>query len=223
MTDVVENLFPSPVCVAAFSSNDDYDGAVLKFEFGNMLEAMGIAYVLFRDSTRYRHQYGILGVGTRTDVVDYLLSLSRDYPRLVLTGISAGSLAACMYAQLMAMKCAGRYNGSTLKNVEVVALSPYSDVGDPDGAFGADWQSRGPWKVHTMSLLSDISVIFDEGSLVKTRAFYSDGDNTHLDRWHAERLGITDLTLIPGASHANLGKLMRDSGQLQKVLLGEPL
>lgn len=215
-TDAVVHLIGSELCVVAFSSNDDYEGRGLQFEFDNVLRSMNVSYVLFRDSTRYRHQYGIQGIGCRSDVVEFLSSLSIDYRRLVLTGVSAGGAAAIMYGQLMALA------GKDVSNVEVVMVSPYSNLGDPNGAFGPDWQSRGPWKISHMSLLSDLAVIFgDDGPWVKVRAFYSDGVGTEYDVEQARRIGITDLILVPGASHSGLGKLMRDKGYLQKALRGE--
>jgi hypothetical protein len=215
--DVIEHLIDAETCVVAFASNEgEFSVEMPHFEFGKTLRGMGVAYVLVRDSTGYRQHYGIQGIGDRAAVVSYLLQLGDKYQRLVLVGLSSGALAAMMYGQLMAMDALFIHDG-----LEVIAISPYSDVGDPPGAYGKDWQSRGPWDVLSMSLLSDIKPIFEGGPKVKIRAFYSDGIGTEYDFEQAHRIGVTDLTLVPGASHSGLGKLMRDKGLLQKVLLGK--
>jgi hypothetical protein len=218
--DTVEHLIESNICVVSFSSNEgDFSVELPHFELGKTLREMDVAYVLVRDSTGYRQHYGIVGIGDRSAVVNYLLQLSDKYQRLVLIGLSSGAMAAMMYGQLMAINTLFD-NGK----VEIIAISPYSDVGAPQDAYGADWQTRGPWDVSSMSLLSDIQPIFVDGPKVKIRGFYSNGIGTKLDREHASRIGVTDLTLIPGkASHSGLGKLMRDKGMLQRVIRGEPL
>jgi hypothetical protein len=108
---------------------------------------------------------------------------------------------------------------------EVIALSPFTSLGDdPDVVFGgAGWRERCPFDID-VSLLTDIkplfrTTLFEYKPRCCVRAFISDGEGTEHDRWMAERIGITDITLIPGTSHSGLGKKMRDEGIIRRLIL----
>jgi hypothetical protein len=216
MSDYQANFRESDICVAAFASLDGLDlGELSHFEFGKTLYRMGVAYVLFRDSTGYRQLYGVQGIGDRAAVVRYLLTVSNEYRRLVLVGLSAGAMAAMLYGQLMA-------DVADVSNVEVLAISPYSHTGDVDLTFGENWRTRSVWGLLSEGL-NDLVPYFKDGPKVKIRAFVSNGVGTEIDWFHASRIGVNDVTFVPGAGHSSLAKLMRDMGLLQRAIRGEPL
>lgn len=208
MIDCHEHLKATDTCVVAFASGGgEFSAGLPHFEFGNSLEAMGVSYVLMRDSTGFSCQYGITGIGDRDAVCRYVDRLMALYPRVMTIGLSVGAMAALMYGQLVSVH-------------EMVVLSPFTSLGgNPDAVFGADWRARCPFRVD-VPLLIDLTSIFPRGPCPRTTAYISNGPDTEQDRFHAERIGITNITLIPGASHSGLGKLMRDNGMLQKAITG---
>ena len=197
----------------AFASGGGYFSHDMPhFEFGHSLHDMRVSYVLFRDSLDFSCQYGVQGVGDREAVCQYIIAIKKRYPRLVLIGLSVGSMQALMYGQLVA------YHGVIVD--EIIVLSPYTSLGDnPEAAFGHGWRERCPFSTD-VPLLTDIKPLFPNGPIPKVRAFLSDGEGTEEDRHHAERIGITDITLVPGSSHAGLGKKLRDNGLLRELILG---
>lgn len=202
--------------MAFASGGGDFSGDLPHFEFGRHLQSLNLAHVLLRDSTGFSHQYGVHGIGDRATVVKYIINMSSRYERLVLIGLSVGALAALMYGQLAAEKL-------DTHTTEIIALSPYTSLGnDPRVVFGGSgWQERCPWPSVSIPLMIDLARLYKNGPLLHVRAFISNGENTDQDRWHAERIGITDITLVPGTSHAGLGRLMRDNGMLANLLLNE--
>lgn len=220
MIDADLHLIHAKTCVVAFASGGgDFSEGVPHFEFGRSLEAMGVAYVLLRDSTGFSCQYGIDGIGPRAAVVAYLKILIMSYPRVMLIGLSVGALTALMYGQLISEGPLG----STMRvyDPEIIAMSPYTSLGDnPNAVFGEGWETRCPFPTD-VPMLINLQPIFPNGPIPRVRAFISDGDGTSEDRHHAERIGITDITLVPGASHSGLGKLMRDNGMLRQLIIGE--
>lgn len=208
MSDVYEHLVPARTCVVAFASGGgEFSGDLPHFEFGRFLGSLDVAYVLLRDSTSFSHQYGIAGIGKRGDVCRYLDKLARGHDRLVMVGLSVGALAALMYGQLVPA-------------TDVIALSPYTSLGgNPAVVFGGeDWRERCPFPTD-IPLMIDLAPLFTLGAIPRIRCFVSDGEGTSHDREHAERIGVTDITLVPGASHSGLGKLMRDNGMLRDAIL----
>jgi hypothetical protein len=208
MKDFEQRLFSgTKICVLAFASGGgDFSGDVPHYEFGNTLEQMGVSYVLFRDSTHFCCQYGIHGIGDREAVCKYIRDLREQFKCVKTIGLSVGALSAFMYGQLSPVD-------------DVIALSPFSSLGsEPYSIWGQDWQNKCSWRTD-VQFLGDLKPIFLDGPLTKMRAFLSDGEGTDQDRHHAERIGITDITLVPGSSHAGLGKLMRDNGMLKGLIL----
>ena len=211
MSDVFEHLIPAQICVVAFASGGgEFSKDVPHFEFGNSLKAYGVAYVLLRDSTDFSCQYGIKGIGDRNTVATYILQLSGRYDRVILIGLSVGAMTAILYSELVG------------EMVEVLALSPYTSLGsNPDAVFGPGWRDRVPNWVN-YPILTDLVNLIEpsKGPRAKVTAFYSDGADTAADKWHADRIGIRKIVFVPGASHAGLGKLMRDNGMLKQLIAG---
>ena len=85
--------------------------------------------------------------------------------------------------------------------------------------FGKGWRENAHWNVDKHELAIDLLPWFPRGPQMRARAFISDGDGTEHDRHHAERIGITEITLVPGASHSGLGKLMRDNGMMHRLIV----
>jgi pimeloyl-ACP methyl ester carboxylesterase len=205
LTDFEEHRVGASICVVAFASGGgEFSGGIPHFEFGRFLDSLGIDYVLLRDSTDLTYQYGVTGLGDRKAVCAYLQAIAPQYNRLILMGLSVGALGALMYAQLARVG-------------EVIVLSPFTSLGDNTAhVFGPGFQPLTDEPLHI-----DLAPLYAGGPSQPIRAFLSDGDGTTEDRAMAERVGIRDLTLVPGAPHAGLGKLMRDNGMLRALILGE--
>ena len=58
---------------------------------------------------------------------------------------------------------------------------------------------------------------FENGPYPTVKAFISDGPDTRLDRQMIERIGVKP-TVIPGYSHGELARGMRDRGLLKELL-----
>lgn len=212
--DFSENLIRSDLIVFAFASGgNEFSQGVLHFEFGNLLRKLGVAHVLFRDSTDRWYQNGVSGISPSriAGVVQYMHDKMRMYPHAICIGVSSGGYAALMYGQL------------TLRSVgdEIIVISPITGKGDavkPD--CDPQWWHRiehGP----EHPPVPDLKLLFPNGPIPLTNAYVSNGPDTELDRRMAERIGIKNIHLIPGHSHAGLAKHMRDVGMLEKLIIGK--
>lgn len=215
MTDVHEHLVQANTCVVAFASGGgDFSGGVPHYEFGRSLGDMGVAYVLMRDSTGFSHLLGVAGIGDTYKVIEYILRLALTYDRVITIGLSVGALAAIHYGVYGAVD-------------EVIALSPFTALGaDSEAVYGLGWRDRCSWSLaanRNFSPMVDLLPLRPhiERNRPRVRAFVSDGEGTTHDWHHADRVGVREIALIPGASHSGLGKLMRDSGLLESVILGQ--
>lgn len=211
MSDVATALLDGHTCVVAFASGGgDFSEGVPHFEFGRSLAAMNLSYVLFRDSTHCNCHHGVKEIGDRNAVAWFVKSLKQRYPRIVTLGLSSGSYGALLYGQLAEVD-------------ECIALSPYT-LFPPHPETGEYWcpPDLTQWDLPSPPPPGeyDLERFFPNGPIPRTRTFLSDGDGTGLDRNMAERIGIWDITLVPGTSHAGLGKLMRDNGMLKHLLAG---
>jgi pimeloyl-ACP methyl ester carboxylesterase len=177
------------------------------FQFRNTLRDSGLSYILMRDSTQRYHHYGVAGLGNQQDVVAdirYLRSRQTPfsaYQYIVTIGVSSGAYAALLYGQLAPVD-------------EVVVISALT------GRTKAEWPPEDwPHIVDPANPDVELLPLFKDGPIPKVRAFISDGDGTRLDRRMIERLGVKDVTVIPGFSHADLAKGMRDKGMLKELFL----
>lgn len=199
--DFWPSLSDAPVCVLAFASG------ARRFEWGPTLSRLGVAHILLRDRTERWYQGGVDGLGSLDDVVAEAASLKDAYPRVVALGLSSGSYAALLVGQRAELDA-------------VVAISPITGKGDalfPD--FDPRWHFRiehGP----EHPPVPDLKPLYADGARMAVRAFVSDGEGTELDRRMAERIGVSDIVLIPGYSHSSLARAMRGTEALKSAILG---
>ena len=202
MTGYEEHLSDTRTCVVAFASGDGSTiiPDVPNFEFGAALEKLGCSYVLMRCSnTDVWYEAGIEGIGDAGDAIRYVRDLSYAY-RVITTGVSWGAYGALLYGQLAPAH-------------EIVAFSPITATG---AKIEPELEPRWHHGIAASSPI-DLKQHFTTGPIPKTRVFVSDGDGTELDMMMAERLGIMEITFIPGCSHASLAKAMRDGGWFESL------
>lgn len=174
-----------------------------RYQFGKTLKDLDVSYVLMRDTTQQYHSHGVAGIGNRAKVIDYIRYFKGLGFYVVTTGVSSGAYAALLYGQLVPAD-------------EVIVISPLS------GRDTDDFELQYHHRIHDPHTnLDDLRKYFQAGPVSKVRAFVSDGDGTDLDRQMVTRINVTNITLIPGYAHKDLGYGMRDSGLLKELLSGE--
>ena len=202
MSGYEEHLSDTRTCVVAFASGDGSTiiPDVPNFEFGAALGTLCCSYVLMRCSnTDVWYEAGIDGIGDAGDVIRYVRDLSYAY-RVITTGVSWGAYGALLYGQLAPAH-------------EIVAFSPITATGSKiEPELDQHWHHR----IAAASPI-DLKPHFTTGPIPKTPVFVSDGDGTELDYMMARRLGISDITLIPGHSHGTLARHMRETGWFERL------
>ena len=196
MTDFREHFDGHLPLILAFASEP-------RFEWESMLASWGIAHVLFRDSTDQWYSSGIPGLGDVSYVVQYLRALDRQWPCIAL-GLSRGAYAAMKFAKLAEIE-------------RVIAVSPVTGCGEYiEPEFSPEWRHR---VEHIRSFpIDDLKPLYVDGWSPHVQAFISDGDGAELDRQMCERIGLTDITFVPGYTHSDLARGMRDNGMMVKVV-----
>lgn len=188
--------------------SEDPRGVVIAFAGGpqnvyqwhRTLERLGRSHVLMRDTTQHYHGNGVIGIGNREAVIDYIHNLVIQ--RWVTTiGVSSGAYAALLYGQLTPVQ-------------EVIAISPLTGREVDD--FPPEWHSQiiDP----AQPAMDDLRKYFKGGPIPWVRAFISDSHPTcTLDRQMCTRINISDrnITLIPGYEHGELARGMRDMGMFK--------
>ena len=201
MVDFEEHLEPTrkgPL-VFAFASENDH-----RFEWGHYLDKIHVPHVMFKDGSDQWYAYGCAGIGDMDAIVKYLRKFVTFRDCMAL-GLSKGAYAALKFASLA-------------KIPRVLALCPVTGCGDYVKCdFPPNWWHR---IEHIRPFpIEDLKPLYTNGGFVPiVKAFISDGDGTELDRQMCERVGITDIILIPGFSHSNLARGMRDGGMLDKLM-----
>jgi hypothetical protein len=171
------------------------------YQFRNVLTAWGGYFILMRDSTQKYHNQGVAGIGDREAVVNYIRRLEAWPGRRITTiGVSSGAYAALLYGQLVPAD-------------EVIAISAITSRQE-DGFDPADY----PFIVDPANPDVELLPYFKEGPIPRVRAFISDGADTRLDRMMIERIGVKDVTVVPGYSHGELARGMRDRGMFKELL-----
>jgi hypothetical protein len=195
LVDYEEHLKPSDRLVIAFAG-----GPQNVYQFGKTLEQLDCSYVLMRDSTQRYHHYGVQGIGDQGEVGDYIANFWDHYDKYVITiGVSSGAYAALLYGQL------GHAD-------EVIAISALTSR-QPNGFDPVDH----PFIVDPANPDVELLPYFKDGPIPVVKAFISDGPDTRLDRQMIERIGVKP-TVVPGFSHGDLARGMRDSGALRELL-----
>lgn len=171
------------------------------YQFGKLLARIGVSHVLVRDSTQRYYQDGVAGLGDKHSVFDYFAHL-RQHARVTMIGVSSGSYAALFYGQMTPAD-------------DVIVISPLSGREVDD--FDPKWHSQiiDP----AQPSMPDLRQFFRNGPTPRVRAYISDGEACELDRQMAERIGITEINLVPGYAHKDLARGMRDTGVLTNLLL----
>lgn len=196
MTDYQEHLFPAPACVVAFSST-------ARFEWGRTLAGLNLPHVLMRDSTERWYADGVPGLGDNAAVCRYLEGLT--YVKVATLGLSAGAYAALRYGLL------GKVDA-------VIAISPVTGAGPSVIAEFPSWAHRLQHD-HDRFVIDDLKQLyFNSIQKPRVHAYFSDGPGTELDYGMAARLDLEEITFIPGYSHDQLGRGVRDTGALAAVL-----
>lgn len=189
-------------CVIAFASEPH------RLEWGHFLGNLGVPHVLMKDGTERWYQQGVAGIGSRTDVMDYISELRTRYDLIITLGLSSGSYAALLYGDASSVDL-------------VLMVSPITGKGEdvkPD--FHPDWHHRiehGP----EHPSVPDLKAMMPRGPRVPVRAWVSDGDGTELDALMALRVGIPQRNIIqvPGHSHSKLARAIRDNGMLERMIM----
>lgn len=234
MNDFQEHHIPGAetVVVAWASGGGEFGAGLPHFEFGNMLKTLGVSHALMRDSTGRWFTKGVHGLGDQKAVLVYLQCLKDTYDRVVSIGLSSGAYAALLYGQLANV-------------TETIAISPITGLGDvlkaevdPKWHHRVDLPADFPFPI-------DLKPTFPGGPNHRLLGYVSDGDGAELDVGMFERLlrqgGLahthaTDdgwvrqydadpnasLTMIRGFTHSELARGMRDSGQLARIIRGDP-
>jgi pimeloyl-ACP methyl ester carboxylesterase len=207
--DYEAHLVDSRTCVIAFAAGQgDFSEHIPQYEFGNTLRRQGLSYVLMRDRSERWYQDGVSGLGGLSDTLDYVRKLALQF-NVITIGVSSGAYGALLYGLM-----AGGVK-------QIIAISPITGRGeDVYPEFDPKWHPRlyHPPNIPPVMDLKPWFMQFCNRADARTKAFVSDGDGTELDRQMAERIGITDITFIPGHSHAGLARHMRDTGLFDELL-----
>lgn len=197
MVDYETNLI-KPVCVVAFAADSQK-----QFQFGTILRKLGMSFVLFRDSETKWYQHGVMGLGGRPAVASYIRNLRQCY-RVKTIGASSGAYAALLYGQLAVVD-------------EIIVISPVT--GKEVEGLDPKWHSFIlPGPEGDPSPIDDLRQFFPNGPCCPTTAYVTDAEDSEIDRWMAERIGIKNIVVLSGYTHSTLARGMRDSGLLHSVL-----
>lgn len=198
MTDYEEYLFEQDHgrVIIAFAG-----GPMNVFQWHRTLTRLGRSHVLFRDARQVYYQLGIRGIGDVLETCTYLRTL-RDRYELTTIGVSSGAFGALLYAQLVpAHKC-------------IVFSAITTRVEHPEG-IDPQWHHSiyDPAMPPSTELLDDYKL----GPKSRVTAYVSDGPGTHIDYPMIARLHPQQIVIVPGFSHGDLARGMRDKGLLDEV------
>lgn len=196
--------------VAFASGGPEFRHEIPAFEWQRTLDALDVGYVLLRDSRERWWQDGVVGIGDTAAVIAYLRGALGPYRRRVALGLSSGAFAALQFGWWVPVD-------------EVIAISPVTMLGPAAEQEFPEWMTRVRLPPHQADLTVNLRASFAWVNVAEhpeIRAYVSDGDGAELDAKMCHLIGVTP-TVIPGHSHADLARHMRDTGLVQKLLLGE--
>ncbi len=172
-----------------------------RFQFGNVLSGLQAQYILLKDSSQRHYEEGILGAN---DISSYIMRKRWGFERVIATGVSSGAYAALKHGLLAYVN-------------EVIAISPITGRSEKTAE---DFPSRYRDQIIDPKQPGlDLKHLYRNWKNIRprVRAFISDGQGCELDRGMCERIGITDITVVPGYSHGNLAQGMRDKGMFKEL------
>lgn len=188
--------------VLAFASGDG-----TRFEWGDFLGKLPVSYILFRDSQSQQYTKGIAGIGNVLRTVECINTTKMAFCRTIAIGLSNGGYGAL-------------YLGALTHVNKVICMSPVTGLYIKD-EFDPKWHHRleprpGPNSPNIVDLKPLYVPKTERTPIVK--AFIGNGYGTELDRQMVERIGVTDITELDGVSHADVGKVVRDNGMLEREI-----
>lgn len=198
--DFHEHLVEGDSIVFAFASENDF-----RFEWGNFLESIGVPHVLFRDCPGMWYMNGVSGLGSVSDVVDYIKQKSINKHSISL-GLSKGGHAALRYGKMASIDM-------------VIAISPVTVVDSGYDDFEVELHSRVNRSLPFQ--IDDLKPLFSSGPYPEIYMYFSDGHGCELDRRMIERLGVGNVFFVPGFNHGgipNLATTLRDNGVLNNLI-----
>lgn len=186
--------------VFAFASVDQDE-----FEWGATLENLGIPHVLVRDRTHAWYSGGVRGWGSIGDAAQRIEEIAEPYEQAIALGLSSGAYGALLF-------------GAKAHLDTVIAISP---VTGKDKDAHADIDPRYHDRVRHRPgdpLYQDLKPIYALDMRPFVHCFVSDGPGTEIDIQMARRVTPNLITLVPGYSHDQLGRGMRDTGLIGACL-----
>lgn len=195
MIDFEEHFFDSNRVIISFAG-----GPQNQFQFRSILGKTKFSFVLLRDTTQTYFLSGILGIGDQVDVLHYIKKFIKNQFHVTTIGVSSGAYAALLYGQLAPVN-------------EIIVFSALTGRDGCDD-FEEKWQSQ---IIDPNTRCPDLRPFFRDGPIPRVRAFISDGYGCEIDRQMVERIGIKEITLVPGFSHGELARGMRDKGMMKDL------
>ncbi len=193
--DFEEHLLPTTL-VVAFAG-----GPQNRYQFGNALRKLQVPHILLRDTSQRHYEEGILGVQS---IYSYIMKKRVGFERVVTVGVSSGAYAALRHGLLAYVN-------------EIIAISPITGRSEKTAAdFPPEYRDQ---IIDPKQPGLDLKYLYRNWKNIRprVRAFISDGRGCELDRGMCERIGITDITVVPGYSHGDLARGMRDKGMFKEL------
>jgi hypothetical protein len=204
MSNHLEHLLDTETCVVAFASRNLDEAGNVRFDFQNLLDTLGVSYVLIRDPELYWYQHGVPGLGDILAIAEYVKGLTKRYKRVVTLGVSMGGYAALLFGYLAEVS-------------EVIAISAQTMTGGQVVREFGTSHYFGEACIH--GEFHDIRNY--EHDRTKVTCYVTDGQCARYDLRYAQRLKFAKVEMVPGYTHAGLAKHLRDVGVLSSILIGE--
>ena len=197
--DYEEHLNDYPFVMACASD----DGS--QFEWGGFLKRLRVPHVLFRDIRHQQYTKGAIGIGDLVDTVNYIKHVKLKYRHTIAIGLSSGGYGAL-------------YLGALAYVNKVICMSPVTGLYIKD-EFDPKWHHRLEPRLGPDSpCIVDLKPMYVRKPKPIVKAFIGNGYGTELDRQMVERIGVTDITELDGVAHADVARVVRDNGMLEREI-----